>query len=73
VIQEGPERVAVRLQLISQMVPEQFDKKVVADALRAVFNQYGCRLPEVEVTFEKPESNRNSQKLIRIQRNFKTD
>jgi len=38
-----------------------------------VFRGYNCRLPKISIVFEKPEFNRNSNKLIRIHRDFNID
>jgi len=70
VIQESPDRVVARLLLVDGMLPELFDSAPVVTSLKSVFEAYHCHPPEVEITFQKPESNPHSQKLIRIHRNF---
>ncbi len=70
VIQRAPDSLLVRLS-----APDGADAtriaQAVSSALRRVFERYGCHPPAVEIVFEPPVANPNSNKLIRIHCAFK--
>ncbi|MFH1175560.1 MAG: F390 synthetase-related protein [bacterium] len=69
-IQNSPDDILVRIQLRDGAGKEQFDSQAVEKNISDVFNGYGCKPPKIMVALEKPEFNKNSNKLIRIRRNF---
>ena len=73
VIQSTPDDVLVRIQLRNGADQDKFDIKEVIENINIVFREYNCRLPKISIVFEKPEFNRNSNKLIRIHRDFNID
>ncbi len=70
VIQNAPDDVLIRIQLKNEVNRDQFNSQAVIENINNVFSGYHCRLPKITIVFEKPEFNRNSNKLIRIHRNF---
>ena len=70
VIQNSPDDVLVRLQLKNGNDSSHFDKNTIINNINNVFTSYKCRQPKISIVFEKPEFNTNSNKLIRIHRNF---
>jgi putative adenylate-forming enzyme len=72
-IQSTPDDVLVRIQLRNGADQDKFDIKEVIENINIVFREYNCRLPKISIVFEKPEFNRNSNKLIRIHRDFNID
>jgi putative adenylate-forming enzyme len=72
-IQSSPDDVLVRIQLRNGTNRDNFNIDAVAENINNVFSDYNCRLPKISIVFEKPELNSNSNKLIRIHRNFNTD
>lgn len=69
-IQNSPDDVLVRIQLRNGVNQNQFDSKVIIKNINNVFNSYNCKHPKISIVFEKPEFDKNSNKLIRIHRNF---
>jgi len=69
-IQSAPDDVLVRIQLKNGIDRNQFNSRAVMENINNVFSGYNCKQPEISIVFEKPEFNRNSNKLIRIHRNF---
>ncbi len=69
-IQQNFEKILVRINL----KPEYSDKDKIVNVIRRnikyVFSSYKCIEPEINVVFEKPKRNINSNKLIRIMRDF---
>jgi putative adenylate-forming enzyme len=72
-IQSTPDDVLVRIQLRDVTDRDKFNIDAVMENINNVFNGYNCRLPKISIVFEKPEFNSNSNKLIRIHRNFNID
>jgi putative adenylate-forming enzyme len=70
VIQESPEEILIRLQLKSDKTKKDFEKEVLISNINNLYQEYGCKNPKIVIKFEKPEINKNSNKLIRIHRNF---
>ncbi|NCS32443.1 hypothetical protein GW793_03030 [bacterium] len=70
VVQNSPDNVLLRVQLKPKVPSDTFDTTTIIDNLSTVFSSYGCKAPEISIVFEKPRFNENSNKLIRIQRNF---
>jgi putative adenylate-forming enzyme len=73
VIQNTPENILVRLQLKNKSLENNFEKEVLISNISDLFHEYNCKAPEIEIVFEKPEICKNSNKLIRIHRNFNID
>jgi putative adenylate-forming enzyme len=69
-IQNTPDDVLVRILLRNGVDRDKLDIQAVMQNISNVFSSYNCRLPKISIVFEKPEFNRNSNKLIRIHRNF---
>ena len=69
-IQSAPDDVLVRIQLKNGIDRNQFNSRAVMENIYNVFSGYNCKQPEISIVFEKPEFNRNSDKLIRIHRKF---
>jgi putative adenylate-forming enzyme len=69
-IQSAPDDVLVRIQLKNGIDRNQFNSRAVMENIYNVFSGYNCKQPEFSIVFEKPEFNRNSDKLIRIHRKF---
>ncbi|MBU0758301.1 MAG: hypothetical protein KKF44_09605 [Nanoarchaeota archaeon] len=69
-IQEGFTKVTLRIKLNNKGDKEKIKNKLT-DAIRDVFNGYGCKKPDVKVIFGEPRSNKRSNKLIRIVCNIK--
>jgi putative adenylate-forming enzyme len=72
-IQNTPDDVLVRIQLRNEADRDKLNIRAVIENINNVFIGYNCRLPRISIVFEKPEFNRNSNKLIRIHRNFNID
>jgi putative adenylate-forming enzyme len=67
-VQKAPTKVIIRLLLtesLKEKVAESVKRKV-----REAFLSYDCEEPTIEIRFEKPVKNPNSNKLIRIIRDF---
>ena len=73
VIQNSPDDVLLRIQLNPEIPTYTFDTRVIINNLSNVFTDYGCNAPKISIVFEKIKFNKNSNKLIRIQRNFDID
>jgi len=69
-IQNSPGDILVRLQLKTGVDSSHFDNNAIINNINNVFTGYKCRQPKISVVFEEPEFNNNSNKLIRIHRNF---
>jgi phenylacetate-coenzyme A ligase PaaK-like adenylate-forming protein len=69
-IQNSPDDVLVRIQLRNGVNQNQFNNQAILKNIINVFNDYNCKPPKISIVFEKPEFNKNSNKLIRIHRNF---
>jgi putative adenylate-forming enzyme len=69
-IQNSPDDVLIRIQLKNGINYDQFNSRAVMKNINDVFVSYKCKQPKISIVFEKPESNKNSNKLIRIHRNF---
>jgi putative adenylate-forming enzyme len=70
VVQESPSLIRVILKL--REVPDQKSgiQEAVKQNIKDLFSRYNCVLPDISVEPGNPEPNSNSQKLIRIYRNF---
>lgn len=69
-IQNSPDDVLVRIQLKNGVNQNQFNSHAILQNINNVFNGYNCKQPKISILFEMPEFNKNSNKLIRIHRNF---
>jgi len=69
-IQNSPEEILVRLQLKDKSLQKDFEKEVLITNIGDVFRKYHCNPPAVKILYEEPEINKNSNKLIRMRRNF---
>ena len=72
VIQKSPEEILIRIQLKSNKTEKEFEKEVLISNIINLYQEYGCNKPKIDIKFEKPEINKNSNKLIRIRRDFNT-
>ena len=72
VVQTSPEGVIVRL-LVADANTQEPIAEDVQEAIQEVFRAYGCRAPQVEVSYEPPAPNVRSSKLVRIQRAFEIE
>lgn len=70
VIQNSPDDVLVRIQLRDGVNHDSFDSNKIIKNINNVFISYKCKQPKTSIVFGKPEFNKNSNKLIRIHRNF---
>jgi len=70
VVQSAPDEVLVRVRLLAGASQDAFDISPIEMNIQSVFEAYGCARPKVIVAFGDPEFNPNSNKLIRIHRNF---
>lgn len=73
VIQNSPDDVLVRIQLRNGVNQNQFNSQAIIKNIINVFNSYNCKQPKISIVFEMPEFNKNSNKLIRIHRNFSSN
>jgi putative adenylate-forming enzyme len=69
-IQNSPDDILVRLQLKDKSMQNDFEEDVLITNIGNVFREYHCNPPVVKILYEEPEINKNSNKLIRMQRNF---
>jgi len=69
-IQNSPDEVLVKIKLKEGATPAQFEGQTLISNICNVFKAYKCKTPNVELVFSDPTYNKNSHKLIRIQRNF---
>ncbi|HUT82628.1 MAG TPA: F390 synthetase-related protein [Candidatus Bathyarchaeia archaeon] len=69
-IQKNFTRVLVRI-LTKKGANKEIIAKNIQDNIKTVFSKYSCKEPTIEIRFEPPMKNPNSNKLIRIQRDFK--
>lgn len=69
-IQNSPDDILIRIQLKNGVSAHKFDSQAVKKNVNDVFTGYKCRQPKISISFEKPKFNKNSNKLIRIHRNF---
>ncbi len=72
-IQNSPDDILIRIQLKNGVCCNQFESQAVKKNINDVFDSYQCRQPKILILFEKPQFNKNSNKLIRIHRNFNID
>jgi putative adenylate-forming enzyme len=73
VIQKSPDEILVRIQLRNGVDKNHFDGESVVGNISRVFANYKCAVPKILIKFEMPEYNKNSNKLIRIHREFNLD
>ncbi|MBN1683704.1 hypothetical protein JW865_09155 [Candidatus Bathyarchaeota archaeon] len=61
--------------LVRLLIKKEADKEIITEKIQEkiknVFSRYSCIEPHIEIRFEPPVKNPNSNKLIRIQRDFK--
>ncbi len=69
-IQKDYNNVLVRILLKTKDCDEEKVFKNIHLKIEEVFSSYNCQIPSVEVRFESPQRNPNSDKLIRIHRAF---
>lgn len=69
-IQKSVTKVLVRL-LLKDKYNESIITQKIQENIKTVFTKYKCKEPNIEIRFESPVKNPNSNKLIRIQRDFK--
>ncbi|NHK30807.1 MAG: hypothetical protein FK730_05610 [Asgard group archaeon] len=73
VIQNNYDKILVRLKLKSKISDKEQIIKLIQTNISKVFSEHDCLKPKIDVKFESPVRNPNSNKLIRIQRNFKLE
>ncbi len=71
-IQKDLTHVLIRLAIKPDSEPNLIRTAVNA-SITNVFTNYHCEIPEIDIRFEQPEINKNSQKLIRIHCEFKPE
>lgn len=69
-IQKSYLKVVIRLMLKTKDIDTEQLTTTIKQSIQQVFLSYSCSVPSVEVRFEPPIKNPNSEKLIRIQRDF---
>ena len=69
-IQKNFDKILVRINLKSENSDKDKIVNVIRRNIKYVFSSYKCIEPEINVVFEKPKRNINSNKLIRIMRDF---
>jgi putative adenylate-forming enzyme len=74
VVQSSPDQILIRIQLKEGLSRDQFaGESEVRKNILNIFDSYNCKSPVLSIVYEKPEFNRNSNKLVRIQRTFKIE
>ena len=73
VIQKSFTKLLVRLLLKSEDCDQESIIREIKAKIEDVFRSYNCEKPKISISFEKAKLNPISQKLIRIQRDFKVD
>ena len=71
VIQKNYDKILVRLKLKSRISDKEQIIKSIQTNITKIFSEHDCLKPIINVKFESPVRNPNSNKLIRIKRNFK--
>ncbi|MHA1434026.1 MAG: F390 synthetase-related protein [Candidatus Heimdallarchaeota archaeon] len=69
-VQKSQQKVLIRLILKSKDVNKEQLIETIQRSIQQVFTSYNCLIPSVDIRFERPMKNPNSDKLIRIQRDF---
>jgi putative adenylate-forming enzyme len=69
-VQKNFQKVIIRLLLKTKESKNEELISKIQLGIRQVFTSYTCQAPEVQVRFERPIKNPNSEKLVRIQRDF---
>ena len=69
-IQKSHQKVTVRLILKSKDTDKEQLIAKIQQSIQQVFSSYNCAIPSVDIRLEPPIKNPNSEKLIRIQRDF---
>jgi putative adenylate-forming enzyme len=69
-VQKDFDKVLIRIIKKAGSMKTSLTKKIINN-INSVFASYSCSEPTVDIKFEKPITNRNSGKLIRIFREFK--
>ena len=72
-IQNAPDLITIRIKLRKGVSEKKFDTSKLKGNINNVFTLYNCPLPKLEIIYGNPEANPNSNKLIRIHRNFTLD
>ena len=70
VVQTSPQDMTIKIDLKDKAQEKNFERDVLIKNMENLFVEYKCEKPRIEIKFEKPEANKNSNKLARIQRNF---
>lgn len=70
VFQNAPDELLIKVELKDKTLEASFERDLLINNVEALFTQYRCRKPRIELRFEKPHANERSNKLIRIKRNF---
>lgn len=70
VIQNSPYDMTIKIDLKDKTQEKSFERDVLMKNIENLFIEYKCEKPKMEIKFEKPEANKNSNKLARIKRNF---
>ena len=70
VVQTSPHDMTIKIDLKDKRLEKSFERDVLIKNIENLFNEYKCEKPRIEIKFEKPEANKNSNKLARIKRNF---
>jgi putative adenylate-forming enzyme len=71
VIQKSFTNLEVRLQLKDDDSSKEKIIKLTETNLKHVFESYSCEIPKIKIYFKRAQPNPVSQKLVRIQRDFK--
>jgi putative adenylate-forming enzyme len=72
-VQKSFSDIKVRIILKSEILEKEKIVSNIIENIKSVFEQLNCVIPQIEVAFERPKPNPNSNKLIRIIREFKVD
>ncbi|MEJ5306786.1 MAG: F390 synthetase-related protein [candidate division WOR-3 bacterium] len=70
VFQKNPKKLFIKIELKENEKDESFEKENLVISIKKVFKDYGCKEPEIEISFENISENRNSNKFIRMVREF---
>ncbi|MEO0288523.1 MAG: F390 synthetase-related protein [candidate division WOR-3 bacterium] len=70
VFEKNPEKLFIKIELKENEKEESFEKQNLIESIKKVFRDYGSKEPEIEISFENISKNRNSNKFIRMIREF---
>ncbi|MHA1367134.1 MAG: hypothetical protein ACTSP5_12090, partial [Candidatus Heimdallarchaeota archaeon] len=68
--QKSYQKVLIRLILKSKDINKEQLITTIQSSIQQVYTNYNCLIPSIDIRFESPVMNPNSNKLIRIQRDF---